>query len=255
MSLFNPPSNLPPRSPSLMDLDMRARDIFRHVVESYLETGDPVGSRTLSKGGVALSPASIRNTMQDLTQLGLLTAPHLSAGRIPTHAGLRLFVDGLLEVGDLSEEERREIDHRLAGRQALQAIEATARQQGHAASGFTHSPIEQRVMAAGNGRGRGAFHRPIRRKFGVLGQPAIDQLFRKQPFAGHPGAGDLLGPDELVDLAPLEAQVGCHLIGVHHLIWGGLPGHPDSALPGASLAKDVAVSNPGEPVRRKTGVP
>ncbi len=109
------PADHPPRSATLAELDVRARDIFRRVVESYLETGEPVGSRTLSKGGVALSPASIRNTMHDLTQLGLLTAPHLSAGRFPTHAGLRLFVDGLLEIGDLGEDERREIDARLAG--------------------------------------------------------------------------------------------------------------------------------------------
>jgi heat-inducible transcriptional repressor len=101
------------RGPSLPELDERARDIFRRIVESYLETGEPVGSRTLSKGGVSLSPASIRNTMQDLSQLGLLGAPHVSAGRLPTHAGLRLFVDGLLEVGDLGEEERRSIDARL----------------------------------------------------------------------------------------------------------------------------------------------
>ena len=86
------------------------------MVETYLETGDPVGSRTVSKGGVQLSPASIRNTMQDLTQLGLLGAPHISAGRIPTHAGLRLFVDGILEVGDLIESERRDIDARLSAR-------------------------------------------------------------------------------------------------------------------------------------------
>jgi heat-inducible transcriptional repressor len=104
------------RTPTLAELDERARDIFRRVVEAYLETGDPVGSRTLSKGGVHLSPASIRNTMQDLTQLGLLGAPHISAGRIPTHAGLRLFVDGILEVGDLIESERRDIDARLASR-------------------------------------------------------------------------------------------------------------------------------------------
>jgi heat-inducible transcriptional repressor len=101
------------RGPSLAELDERARDIFRRVVESYLETGEPVGSRTLSKGGLHLSPASIRNTMQDLTQLGLLGAQHISAGRMPTHAGLRLFVDGLLEVGDVAEEERRTIEARL----------------------------------------------------------------------------------------------------------------------------------------------
>ncbi len=104
------------RQASLGALDERARDIFRRIVETYLHTGEPVGSRTVSKGGVQLSPASIRNTMQDLTQLGLLGAPHTSAGRLPTHAGLRLFVDGLMEVGDIGEEERRTIEARLAGR-------------------------------------------------------------------------------------------------------------------------------------------
>ena len=101
------------RGPSLPELDERAREIFRRIVESYLDTGEPVGSRTLAKGGLSLSPASIRNTMQDLTQLGLLGAPHVSAGRLPTHAGLRLFVDGLLEVGDVGEDERRTIEARL----------------------------------------------------------------------------------------------------------------------------------------------
>lgn len=114
-------SLIPPETPafgaaSLSALDERARDIFRKIVESYLETGEPVGSRTLSRGGVQLSPASIRNTMQDLTAAGLLGAPHASAGRLPTHAGLRLFVDGLLELGDVGEDEKREIEGRLAGR-------------------------------------------------------------------------------------------------------------------------------------------
>jgi heat-inducible transcriptional repressor len=100
--------------PSLGELDARARDIFRRVVETYLETGEPVGSRTISRAGIALSPASIRNTMQDLAELGLLDAPHISAGRMPTHVGLRLFVDGLLEVGDLAEDDRRMIEARLS---------------------------------------------------------------------------------------------------------------------------------------------
>jgi heat-inducible transcriptional repressor len=104
------------RTAGLGALDERARDIFRRVVETYLETGEPVGSRTVSRGGLSLSPASIRNTMQDLTALGLLAAPHTSAGRLPTHAGLRLFVDGLMEVGDLGEEERNLIETRLAAR-------------------------------------------------------------------------------------------------------------------------------------------
>ncbi|MBS0297506.1 MAG: heat-inducible transcriptional repressor HrcA [Proteobacteria bacterium] len=147
MSAFLNSSNLPPRSATLAQLDERARDIFRKVVETYLETGDPVGSRTLSKGGVSLSPASIRNTMQDLTQLGLLTAPHLSAGRFPTHAGLRLFVDGLLEVGDIGEDEKREIEHRLAGRgrgfqEALD--EATSLLSGLAGgAGVVVSPVRE----------------------------------------------------------------------------------------------------------------
>ncbi|MBV8594269.1 MAG: heat-inducible transcriptional repressor HrcA [Caulobacteraceae bacterium] len=99
---------------SLTELDGRAREIFRRIVETYLETGEPVGSRTLSRAGVSLSPASIRNTMQDLTELGLLGAPHISAGRLPTHAGLRLFVDGLLEVGDVGEADRQAIEARLS---------------------------------------------------------------------------------------------------------------------------------------------
>jgi heat-inducible transcriptional repressor len=110
-------------------MDERARDIFRRVVESYLETGEPVGSRTVSRGmGLHLSPASIRNTMQDLTALGLLDAPHTSAGRVPTHSGLRLFVDGLLEVGDVSEDERREIETRLgpSPRNVQEALDAAS---------------------------------------------------------------------------------------------------------------------------------
>ncbi|MFO1012957.1 MAG: heat-inducible transcriptional repressor HrcA [Caulobacteraceae bacterium] len=111
--MSKPIFDIPAASAPLKDLDQRAREIFRRIVETYLETGEPVGSRTLSRGGVHLSPASIRNTMQDLTELGLLGAPHVSAGRLPTHAGLRLFVDGLLEVGDLAEEDRKRIEARM----------------------------------------------------------------------------------------------------------------------------------------------
>ncbi len=99
---------------ALDSLDSRSREIFREIVEAYLQTGEPVGSRTLSQlGGSGLSPASIRNTMADLAQMGLLTARHASAGRLPTHAGLRMFLDGFLEVGDLTEDERREIAVRV----------------------------------------------------------------------------------------------------------------------------------------------
>ena len=79
---------------TLLELNQRSREVFRQLVETYLETGDPVGSRTLSKAAtVSLSPASIRNVMADLEELGLLTSPHTSAGRMPTEAGLRLFSD------------------------------------------------------------------------------------------------------------------------------------------------------------------
>jgi heat-inducible transcriptional repressor len=135
------------RTPGLTELDGRARDIFRRVVESYLETGEPVGSRTLSRAGLALSPASIRNTMQDLAQLGLLDAPHTSAGRLPTHAGLRMFVDGLLEVGDVAEDDKRAIEARLAvkGRSFEEALaEASSVLSGLAGgAGIVVTPVRE----------------------------------------------------------------------------------------------------------------
>lgn len=96
-------------------LDARSREIFREIVEAYLTTGEPVGSRTLSRqSAVHLSPASIRNTMADLAALGLLDAPHAMAGRRPTQLGLRFFVDSLLQLGEAPEEQKREIDSRIA---------------------------------------------------------------------------------------------------------------------------------------------
>ena len=98
----------------LAALNERSREIFRRIVDSYLETGEPVGSRHLSRLlPMALSPASVRNVMQDLEQLGLVFAPHTSAGRLPTQLGLRFFVDALLEVGDIGEAERRRIEAEL----------------------------------------------------------------------------------------------------------------------------------------------
>ena len=99
----------------ITELTDRARDVFRVVVESYLGTGAPVGSRTISKlGTVNLSPASIRNVMQDLEEAGLLSAPHISAGRMPTEQGLRLFVDAIMQAAEPSAEERRLIERQLA---------------------------------------------------------------------------------------------------------------------------------------------
>lgn len=100
---------------NLQALDRRSRDIFKRIVEAYLETGEPVGSRTISRMGVDLSPASIRNVMSDLVALGLLDAPHISAGRLPSQMGLRFFVDSLLQVGEVSNSDKEAIDERLGG--------------------------------------------------------------------------------------------------------------------------------------------
>jgi heat-inducible transcriptional repressor len=100
----------------IAELNERSREIFRLIVEAYCDTGDPVGSRTLSQRMTqSLSPATIRNVMADLEDAGLLFSPHTSAGRLPTEAGLRLFVDGILEVGNLSDDERKRIEAQCAG--------------------------------------------------------------------------------------------------------------------------------------------
>lgn len=100
----------------LAQLSERSREVFRQIVESYLATGEPVGSRNLSRLiPMTLSPASVRNVMSDLEQLGLIYAPHTSAGRLPTEIGLRFFVDALMEIGDLNEDDRRAIEAQVAG--------------------------------------------------------------------------------------------------------------------------------------------
>ncbi len=112
------------------DLNKRAREVLRLIVDAYVETGEPVGSRAISrKLGMSLSPATIRNVMADLEEVGLLHAPHISAGRLPTDAGLRLFVHGLLQVGNLTESERETINGRAsaAGRSLPEMLgEATS---------------------------------------------------------------------------------------------------------------------------------
>ncbi len=100
-------------TPPITELTARARDIFRLVVEGYLTSGQPVGSKTLAGAGVNLSPASIRSVLHELEMLGLLAAPHTSAGRMPTDQGLRLFVDGMMQVAEPTPEERAAIESRL----------------------------------------------------------------------------------------------------------------------------------------------
>ena len=101
------------RSQKVMELSERSREIFREIVDAYVETGEPVGSRTLSRRlSVSLSPATVRNVMSDLEEAGLLFAPHTSAGRVPTEEGMRMFVNGLLELGKLGDTERERIDEK-----------------------------------------------------------------------------------------------------------------------------------------------
>jgi heat-inducible transcriptional repressor len=125
------------QTPSLSELNDRSREVFRRVVEGYLDTGAPVGSRTLTRAlAERVSAATIRNVMQDLEYLGLLNSPHVSAGRIPTELGLRMFVDGLLEVGDLDGEDRARIDQTLGGND--QDVGTALDRIGSALSGVTH---------------------------------------------------------------------------------------------------------------------
>jgi len=124
------------------DLNERSREIFRQIVESYLATGEPVGSRHLSRLlPMPLSPASIRNVMSDLEDAGLIFAPHTSAGRLPTQIGLRFFVDALLEIGDVAPEERDRIEAQMRA----------------AASGHTleSALAEASIMLSGISRGAG----------------------------------------------------------------------------------------------------
>ena len=125
-------------SPSpIGELNERSREIFRLIVDGYVATGEPIGSRTLSRLlGQHLSPATIRNVMADLEEAGLLYSPHTSAGRLPTEAGLRLFVHGLLEIGNLAEDERQNIESLCAarGKSLAQALEEAT----SALSGLSH---------------------------------------------------------------------------------------------------------------------
>ncbi|HKZ96141.1 MAG TPA: heat-inducible transcriptional repressor HrcA [Hyphomicrobiaceae bacterium] len=119
-------------------LSDRSRAILRQIVESYLTTGEPVGSRNLARVlPITLSPASIRNVMSDLEHAGLIYAPHTSAGRLPTQTGLRLFVDGLLEIGDLSDEERRQIEAQVSIKRAI-SIDQVLAEASEMISGLSH---------------------------------------------------------------------------------------------------------------------
>jgi heat-inducible transcriptional repressor len=132
------------------ELTSRARDVFRLVVEAYLDNGQPVGSRTLSKfSALNLSPASIRNVMQDLEEAGLLASPHTSAGRLPTESGLRLFVDGMMQVAEPSAQDRAQIEASVAESGPIEAAlaQATAALSGlSACAGLVLVPKAERTL-------------------------------------------------------------------------------------------------------------
>jgi heat-inducible transcriptional repressor len=120
----------------LDEMNDRSREVFRRVVEGYLSSGDPMGSRTLTRDfSESVSAATIRNVMQDLELMGLLDSPHISAGRIPTQQGLRMFVDGLLEVGIPDESDREKIDATLSSNE--RDISGLLDRVGSALSGVT----------------------------------------------------------------------------------------------------------------------
>src|SRR5437588_10188140 len=125
---------------SLAQLNERSREIFRRIVESYLATGEPVGSRNLSRIiPMTLSPASVRNVMSDLEQLGLIYAPHTSAGRLPTELGLRFFIDALMQIGDVTERDRQAIGAQGAAAGTSKSVDAVLTEASGMLSGLTRA--------------------------------------------------------------------------------------------------------------------
>ena len=135
-----PPGKFNIPETGIAELDQRSRDIFRHIVEGYLDTGDPLGSRSISRQLTqSLSPATIRNVMSDLEMLGLIYAPHTSAGRMPTDLGLRFFVDSFLEIGNLAMEERRSIESQVKAVSSDQTFDNVLNEASQLLSGLSHS--------------------------------------------------------------------------------------------------------------------
>ncbi len=123
---------------SLAALDDRSREIFRRIVETYIDTGTPVGSRNVSRIlSAALSPASVRNVMTDLEAIGLIYAPHTSAGRLPTELGLRIFIDSILEIGDLSGSERARIETEIVSGGQDRSVESVLTEASQMLSGLS----------------------------------------------------------------------------------------------------------------------
>ena len=191
MAHHDPIHLIAPRA-GLAQLNERSRDIFRQIVESYLATGEPVGSRNISRLiAMPLSPASVRNVMADLEQLGLIYAPHTSAGRLPTELGLRFFVDALMQVGDLNDSERQAIQSQLTSVGHAQSVEAALEEALTRLSGLTRAAARRadaeiqcaaetyRIRPVGTGKG--------------IGDPGRRGRAGRKPRADAAAGGSVLG--------------------------------------------------------------
>ncbi|MDP3258054.1 heat-inducible transcriptional repressor HrcA [Bosea sp. (in: a-proteobacteria)] len=128
----------PDTASGLIETDQRSREIFRQIVDGYLATGEPVGSRNIARLlPMALSPATVRNVMTDLELAGLIYAPHTSAGRLPTERGLRFFVDAMMEVGNLTAEERTRIEAQMKAAATGRTLDGTLTEASALLSGLS----------------------------------------------------------------------------------------------------------------------
>ena len=186
----------------IIELSERSKQIFRQIVDAYVETGEPIGSRTIARRpDQHLSPASIRNVMADLEDAGLLYAPHTSAGRVPTDLGFRLYVDGLLESGHLNEEDRALIDSHGAG--TGRSLETILGDASSALSGLSRyrrpGAVAQGRASVQAGRVRPAQPRPR------PGRDGRRQRHGREPLHRRAGRHRRLGPGrgrQLPDRAP-----------------------------------------------------
>ena len=183
---------------SLAQLSDRSRDIFRQIVESYLATGEPVGSRNISRLlQMSLSPASVRNVMSDLEQLGLIYAPHTSAGRLPTELGLRFFVDALMQIGDINDNDKRAIEAQVAGRG--QSYENVLTQASGLLSGLTRAAGVV-LTAKLNVHAQAYRVRPARAR-ARAGRAGCRRRAGRKPYPAGPGRIADLGADRSIEFS------------------------------------------------------
>lgn len=242
----------------LANLTDRARHIFRHVVESYLETGSAIGSLGLSQSlDKKLSPASVRATLAELEAHGLLYAPHVSAGRLPTQTGLRIFVDGLLQVGELSDEERDAIAPQLNGeqsyehvlRQAVDGLSGLSQCAGlvlapNAALGIKHVeflPVaEDKILVILVDQSNHVENRFIERPAGLVPSALTEASNYLNARLKGRSLGELRR-DTQREMATLEAELGsltAHIVETGLAQWGGdanAPSSQSNELTGKSL--------------------